>query len=318
MPHTEPAYVAHTEPTDVYNVMDYGAVADGATDDTDSVRAAVAACYAAGGGTVYMPAGEYLFNSGYTVMSGLHASVELKSGVHVLGAGTGSTIIHGTHSAASAFGSYWADNLSVRHVGYYSTIATLTNLIKFSACSNVVIDNCLSHDSQGGIAFYSCKDSVITNCVVHDCEDYGIAVAESQKWEQLTSGATVTDCEAYNCVQNAFRASGITPGTRTETDGKTDPDRCDGVIFTRCYGHDSCYNFRGSYASDMTMIDCKAEDAVRAGHSVFNVLLGGVETALIHNTTYSGAGGTAAFVVTDASWHDMFLLYGASSGIVEN
>jgi Pectate lyase superfamily protein len=298
--------------------MDYGAVADGATDDTDSVRAAVEACYAAGGGTVYMPAGTYLFDTGYGVMAGLEANIELKSRVHVLGSGTGSTIIHGTNTNASAFGSYWSDAVSVRNVGYYSTIATHTNLIKFSACSNVVIDNCLSHDSQGGIALYSCQDSAITNCVVHDCDNYGITVSESQKWEQLTSGVTVTDCEAYNVVQKAFNVQGIRPGLRTAPDGKTDPDHCDGVVITRCYGHDSQNNFRGMYAADMTMVDCTASSAVRVGFSVFNVLITGVETALIHNTTYSGTGGTAAFVVTEANWADMFALYGASSGIVEN
>ncbi|WP_317259170.1 glycosyl hydrolase family 28-related protein [Paenibacillus sp. J5C2022] len=42
------------------NVMDYGAIGDGTTDDTDAIQAAIAACSAAGGGVVCFPAGTYL------------------------------------------------------------------------------------------------------------------------------------------------------------------------------------------------------------------------------------------------------------------
>ena len=47
----------------VFNVRDYGAVPDGRTKDTAAITRAVAACAAAGGGTVYFPAGHYLTGS---------------------------------------------------------------------------------------------------------------------------------------------------------------------------------------------------------------------------------------------------------------
>ena len=47
----------------VFNVRDYGAVPDGRTKDTDAIAKAVAACAAAGGGTVFFPAGRYLTGS---------------------------------------------------------------------------------------------------------------------------------------------------------------------------------------------------------------------------------------------------------------
>jgi polygalacturonase len=47
-------------PPALYNVADYGAVADGRTKDTAAIARAVAACAAAGGGTVCFPAGRYL------------------------------------------------------------------------------------------------------------------------------------------------------------------------------------------------------------------------------------------------------------------
>jgi len=46
-----------------YNVRDYGAAADGQTKDTAAIMRAIAACAAAGGGTVYFPAGHYLTGS---------------------------------------------------------------------------------------------------------------------------------------------------------------------------------------------------------------------------------------------------------------
>lgn len=45
------------------DVRSYGATGDGVTDDAPAVRRAVAAVQAAGGGTVYIPAGNYYFNS---------------------------------------------------------------------------------------------------------------------------------------------------------------------------------------------------------------------------------------------------------------
>ena len=43
----------------VFNVLDYGATGDGATNDQAACQAAVDACVAAGGGAVYFPAGTY-------------------------------------------------------------------------------------------------------------------------------------------------------------------------------------------------------------------------------------------------------------------
>ena len=43
-----------------FNVLDFGAVPDGTTDNTDAIAAAIGACNAAGGGRVVVPAGTYL------------------------------------------------------------------------------------------------------------------------------------------------------------------------------------------------------------------------------------------------------------------
>src|SRR5437868_615556 len=43
-----------------FNIVDYGARADGSTRATDAIRRAIQAAKAAGGGTVYIPAGTYV------------------------------------------------------------------------------------------------------------------------------------------------------------------------------------------------------------------------------------------------------------------
>lgn len=69
---------------EVFNVLQYGAVGDGVTDCAAAIQAAIDAAEAAGGGTVYMPPGNY------KVLSGL--SIEV-GGVCLRGAGQTNTRI---------------------------------------------------------------------------------------------------------------------------------------------------------------------------------------------------------------------------------
>lgn len=55
----------------LYNVKDYGAKADGSTDDTAALQAALNAAGGAGGGTVYAPAGIYRLNGSLSVPAGV-------------------------------------------------------------------------------------------------------------------------------------------------------------------------------------------------------------------------------------------------------
>jgi hypothetical protein len=51
----------------VANVRDYGAVGDGTADDTTAIQAAINAANGVGGGTVYLPRGEYKISSALTI-----------------------------------------------------------------------------------------------------------------------------------------------------------------------------------------------------------------------------------------------------------
>jgi len=67
-----------------YNVTDYGAVPDGHTKDTAAIARAVAACAAAGGGTVCFPAGHYLTGS---IMLESNITLSLEAGSELLYSG---------------------------------------------------------------------------------------------------------------------------------------------------------------------------------------------------------------------------------------
>ena len=71
----------------IYNIDDYGAVADdalgvGGTDNSAAIQAAIDAAQAAGGGIVFVPAGNYSIQTGLTVRS---------SGITIMGVGCGYT-----------------------------------------------------------------------------------------------------------------------------------------------------------------------------------------------------------------------------------
>lgn len=67
----------------IFNVKDFGAVADGVTLDTASVQKAVDACAAAGGGVVFFPKATYVLA---TVFLKSHTHIEFEEGTIILGA----------------------------------------------------------------------------------------------------------------------------------------------------------------------------------------------------------------------------------------
>jgi polygalacturonase len=71
----EPTITAPTIPDKTFSIADYGAVADGTTINTDAITKAIAACSAAGGGTVLIPAGKYMTGP-FTLVSNLDLKVD--------------------------------------------------------------------------------------------------------------------------------------------------------------------------------------------------------------------------------------------------
>lgn len=66
----------------MFNIVDYGAVGDGETLNTVSIQAALAACEAAGGGTVLIPAGRFVSGS---LFLPANTTLHLGAGAYLLG-----------------------------------------------------------------------------------------------------------------------------------------------------------------------------------------------------------------------------------------
>lgn len=62
---------AKTDRDSLYDVIDYGAAGDGAADDQPAIQAALDAAGAAGGGTVYLPVGQYKVSTHLNVPAGV-------------------------------------------------------------------------------------------------------------------------------------------------------------------------------------------------------------------------------------------------------
>ncbi|MDE5702063.1 MAG: glycoside hydrolase family 28 protein, partial [Bacteroides sp.] len=67
----------------VHNVKDYGAKADGVTIDSPAINRAISAAAAEGGGTVYVPAGEYAC---YSIRLASHIHIYLEQGARIIAA----------------------------------------------------------------------------------------------------------------------------------------------------------------------------------------------------------------------------------------
>lgn len=67
----------------IYNVQDYGAKADGKTIDTPAINRVIEEAAAAGGGTIYFPAGEYAC---YSIRLASHIHLYLEQGAQIVAA----------------------------------------------------------------------------------------------------------------------------------------------------------------------------------------------------------------------------------------
>ncbi len=85
-----------------YNVQDFGAIPDGRTKDTAAIAKAIAACTAAGGGTVVFPAGRYLTGS-IEMESDLTLKIEAGAELLYSGDPKDSPIVAGRWESSTAF-----------------------------------------------------------------------------------------------------------------------------------------------------------------------------------------------------------------------
>lgn len=253
----------------VYNVMDYGAHADGTTDDMGHIQAAVDAAYAAGGGVVIAPAGSYALKSAAVINSDTQACVELLEGVTLRGAGQGLTTFLNSTNYAAAFGSSETQRVGLGRCTIYTT-GTEANGTKFYATDNVLVDYVTAHGSYNGIALYSCAGSLVSNCIAYGCSNKGIQVSSgavatftTPSGKNYAYNVIVSDCEAYDCLASG-NAQGFAAVGRTHTDAN--PADAQYISFVRCNAHgNDNMGFFLPCVDHVTLTDCIATGHVDGG-----------------------------------------------------
>lgn len=128
------ARTQHSKNADTVSVKDFGAVGDGATDDTAAIAAAIAALPATGG-LVYFPAGDYRITS--------FPSLNLKYGIVLLGeaglspgAQTRTSIRYSGTGSGALISALGASALEFRHLQFYNSSSSFTGaFIKFGNTS---------------------------------------------------------------------------------------------------------------------------------------------------------------------------------------
>ena len=172
--------------SNVYNVLSYGAKADGETDDSAAIQSAIDAAASNGGGLVYIPAGSYK-TSGVMIVN---------DNIHIRGAGMGATKLlcdydivrisespqnpqspQANHSLEAAF----IFGVEFNNAGG-STVVAIENC---SIC-DVEIDGCETFEGSyvggdykkiGGVFVYGCKNFEAARLYIHDCYSYGVGFA---------------------------------------------------------------------------------------------------------------------------------------------
>jgi Ca2+-binding RTX toxin-like protein len=184
----------------IFDVRDFGATADDATDDSAAIQAAIDAAFAAGGGTVYVPTGTFLVSGDTTNPSA--GCVEVRTNVTLTGDGMGHSVLK------------LADNFNERINGIVRTPVdeSATNVV----ISNLTIDGNRANNTghqAGIITGVKANDEgrvheniTISGVEVKDCTAYGIDPHE------VTYNLTVEDCVAHGNGTDGFVADDIVGG----------------------------------------------------------------------------------------------------------
>ena len=218
----------------VFNVKDYGAKGNGTTGDTNAIRAAVKAASAAGGGTVYIPAGTYYLDYGTNNPeigpsdNHMHGLIQVMSNVVIKGAGSGSTILQNScgNNYSSTFGGYQATNWGIEGVKLVTTNPNCEDGLKVFSCSKGHLTDVWSgtDPAKGGkfytnFMFYDCTSLTLTDVVSDGSRDLPFAF---DNWAGTTNGITLHGCQSLHSpvcgfyVYNSNVACGNGGSSRTK------------------------------------------------------------------------------------------------------
>ena len=155
-----------------FNVKNYGATGDGVTDDAAACQSAISAASAAGGGTVYFPAGTYMLSSSlnmadlvYLLGEGMGATTLKKNtdfnllqfygaaagaDNHILFSGAAGMTLHGNDHTGTCIDMVYASLLTFRDIHCSNNLARTIDTVEVydSRFYNMSLDNCGSATAE--------------------------------------------------------------------------------------------------------------------------------------------------------------------------
>ena len=202
---------------DIYNVKFYGAVGDGATDDTDALNLAFQACHFqrdGQGGVIFFPAGTYVIKSGY---------VEFFSNMHIVGVPGGTVLTYDSSLADSGTTTKSPMSLLRNHTEgtdreYGATSNVVIEGITFDAgvfpkkstslgighAQNIVVRNCVFKNQYTNTTnSHYIETNACKNVVIEDCEFY-----EERHLALNVNDKTSVDCLYCEYVNIDFAGQG--------------------------------------------------------------------------------------------------------------
>jgi hypothetical protein len=165
-----------------FNVKSYGAVGDGATDDTAEINAAIAALNAAGQGVLYFPAstGHYVISDALTTITA--KALVMGDGMSTAFGGSGPSIIQITANNKAVF-TVSGHPVKFKDLGLncgsVSTPTTGSIGIKFATAiaeAHFILDSVSIRRFHIGIDIQTSAYSVIDKCVVSESVKYDLKI----------------------------------------------------------------------------------------------------------------------------------------------
>lgn len=188
----------------------YGAKGDGVTDDRPAIQAAIDACSAAGGGYVYLPAGNYLLGSGGLIMC---------DHVNLVGAGMYNATLHLgdqvnkpviSDESAGKIGAYAFGRIHLANFGIDGNRANNPNGLEgifttayYSIFENLYIYDCQTHGIRMGFSMIgnTASQNRVSGCRISDCSGAGIYLDNKAVDHTITENY-IHDCDAGIYITN--------------------------------------------------------------------------------------------------------------------
>lgn len=182
----------------LYNVRDYGAVGDGATDDTQAFIDTIADMDAIAGGTLIVPEGTYLIKN----------TIAITKPVSILGDNRYNTILY-CDNVGTLFDCTGAYGFTVRDIRINGT---KTSNKAFNLAGNSfywTIDTCIIHDFDEGVHVDYAPYGCLNNCLLYNA-NYDVYVQNTNNMDEGDSVFTNNEflTSEYSNTHLYFASSG--------------------------------------------------------------------------------------------------------------